>query len=303
MKTRLTALPPLLLALFLLSSCKKEEQAATDVSMSTVAPPAQVAERAANAPQPSPPPSGQGAAHVSVVPQPQRMIVRTAQVSLVVSDTTKTFDKLSALVESFGGYVNDSKTWRDGEQVRATLSIRVPAPRLREALNAIRGLALRVQSEAVSGEDVTQEYVDLDSRVRNLEAAELEMRQLMTTVRERSKKADDILEVYEKLTSLRGEIEQAKGRMRYLSQMSAYSTINLELIPDVAAKAVVEPGWQPVAVVKDAVRALVATLQVATDAAIWLLLYLVPILLMPALIIFALARRLRGRKRSAVSVS
>ena len=82
-------------------------------------------------------------------------------------------------------------------------------------------------AENIDSNDVTQEYVDLDSQVRNLEAAEVEMRQLMTTVRERMKKADDILQVYQHLTELRGQIEQAKGRMRYLSQMAALSTLKV----------------------------------------------------------------------------
>src|SRR5256885_197831 len=81
------------------------------------------------------------------------------------------------------------------------------------ALAAIRKVATRVESETVSGDDVTQEFVDLESQVRNLEAAEIEMRQLMTTVRERTKKASDILEVYQELVQLRGQIETAKGRM------------------------------------------------------------------------------------------
>jgi hypothetical protein len=120
------------------------------------------------------------------------------------------------------------------------------------------------------------------------------MRQLMTTVRERSKKADDILDVYAKLTELRGQIEQAKGRMRYLSQMADYSTINVELVPDAAAKAVVEPGWQPMAVLKDAERALVSTLQVTANAAIWVLIYFIPILALLLGAAFGLARLLRA---------
>jgi len=292
MKMRIVAA---LVILAVVAGCKKEERAALDTvtsSAATAAPATRSeAQRAGLAAAPPSPPSAL---------KPDRMIVRTAQVSLVVADTAGSFDKLTTLVESLGGYVNDSKRWRDGEQQRATLVIRVPADRLTSVLAAIRKVALRVQSENVSGEDVTQEFVDLESRVRNLEAAEIEMRQLMTTVRERSKKADDILEVYAKLTELRGEIEQAKGRMRYLSQMSSYSTISVELIPDAAAKPVVEPGWQPVAVLKDASRSLVSTLQWLADVAIWLLVYVLPIAVLFGAALFAVVRVARaGRARRA----
>lgn len=225
-----------------------------------------------------------------------RLIIRTAEVSLIVGDATASVDKLAALAAAHGGYVTDSKLWRDGQQVRATLTIRVPAQKLDAALAAIRKVATRVESETVSGDDVTQEFVDLESQVRNLEAAEVEMRALMATVRERTKKAQDILEVYQQLTQLRGQIETAKGRMRYLSQMSAMSTIKLTLIPDAVAKPVVEPGWQPVAVMKDASRALVKTLQAASDVAIWAVVYFGPLLLVFAGAAFVVWRIARRRK-------
>src|SRR5256885_904917 len=133
-----------------------------------------------------------------------RLIIRTAEVVLIVGDTTTSVEKLAALASANGGYLTDSKIWRDGQQVRATLTIRVPAPKLDAALAAIRKVATRVESETVSSDDVTQEVVDLEAQVRNLHAAEIEMRQLMTTVRERTKKAEDILQVYQQLVQLRG---------------------------------------------------------------------------------------------------
>src|SRR5258706_60734 len=129
-------------------------------------------------------------------------------------------EQIAALGASSGGYVSESKQWREDGQLRASITLRIPAQRLDETLATARKLATRVESENVDANDVTQEYVDLDAQVRNLEAAENEMRQLMTDVRQRMKKAEDILEVYQHLTELRGQIEQAKGRMRYLSQLS-----------------------------------------------------------------------------------
>lgn len=243
----------------------------------------------------APPPAG---------PKPSalpRLIVRTAEVSLIVGDTTASVEKLAALASANGGYLTDSRVWRDGQVVRATLTMRVPAQKLDAALAAVRKAATRVESETVTGDDVSQEYVDLESQVRNLEAAEVEMRQLMTTVRERTKKAEDILEVYNQLTQLRGQIETAKGRMRYLSQMSAMSTIKLTLSPDAITKPVLEPGWQPIAVMKDASRALVKTAQAVTDMAIWALVYFGPLLLVLAGILFLTWRALARRKAAATS--
>ncbi|HEY6139592.1 MAG TPA: DUF4349 domain-containing protein [Thermoanaerobaculia bacterium] len=258
---------------------------------------ADFARAAGLAPPPPPPPSANA---VASAPAPQapalpRMIVRTAEVSLIVGDTGRTVETLAQLAAANGGYVTDSKLWRDGEVMRATLTVRVPAPKLDAALAAIRKAAARVESETVSGDDVSQEYVDLESQVRNLEAAEVEMRQLMATVRERTKKAEDILEVYEQLTQLRGQIETAKGRMRYLAQMSAMSTIKLTLTPNPVSKPVVEAGWQPVAVMKDASRALVKTAQGFADVAIWAVIYFGPLLFVFAGVIFIAWRIVRRR--------
>jgi glycine cleavage system regulatory protein len=212
-----------------------------------------------------------------------RMIIRTATVSMVVGDTLQIIDRLTAAVEANGGYVNDSKIWREGEQTRATLSLRVPAAQLTQTLAAVRKLAVRVQSENVSSEEVTQEYVDLGAELRNDEAAEVELRELMTEIRQRAKKAQDVLEIHEQLRTVRASIEKTKGRMQYLSQMSSYSTINLELVPDAIAKPVVEPGWQPVLAVKDASRALVSMLQSLAVSAIWIAIYVLPLLAIFAL--------------------
>jgi hypothetical protein len=228
-------------------------------------------------------------------PAMPRVIIRTAEVSLVVGDAASSVETLGRLAAANGVYVTDSRVWRDGQVVRATLTLRVPAPKLDAALAAVRKAATRVESETVSGDDVTQEYVDLESQVRNLEAAEAEMRQLMTTVRERTKKAEDILEVYQQLTQLRGQIETAKGRMRYLSQMSAMSTIKVSLTPDAVTKPVADTVWQPVAVVKDASRALLKTAEGVADIAIWLVVYFGPLLLILGGTLFVLWRVLRRR--------
>ncbi len=176
------------------------------------------------------------------------MIIRTANVSLIVSDTASSVDKITAAAESEGGYVSGSK--------------------------------IRVQSESMNTDEVTQEYVDLESQLRNLEATETELRELMKVMRERSKKASEVLEMHQQMMSIRSDIERIKGRIRYLSQQTALATLQVELVPDAIAQPVVQPGWQPVVVMKSAARSLVDALQGVVNVAIWLTIYLLPILLL-----------------------
>jgi|GEM_PF-468066 len=279
-----------LLVIVALASCKKSEsraslsnpvpaEAKVDLARAPASPsgvPAGLVGDSA-VPKTAPATTNAATAAAPMPPARDRMIVRTANMKVIVTDAAAAMRKVSQAVESSGGYVSTSNVWREGEVLHATLSLRVPAVGLSSALQAIRNAAVRVQSETVASEEVTQEYVDLESQVRNLEATEAELRQLLVTVRERAKRAADILEVHEQLTLIRGQIEVARGRMRYLSQMSSFSTINVELIPDAVTKPVIEAGWQPLAVAKNAGRALVGALQGIAEIAIWLLIYVMPI--------------------------
>ncbi|HEX8173380.1 MAG TPA: DUF4349 domain-containing protein [Thermoanaerobaculia bacterium] len=223
------------------------------------------------------------------------MIVRSAEVRIVVADTSKAVEAITKSAEGAGGFVAGSQLWREGELLRARLTLRVPAARLTSTLASIRGVASRVENETISGTDVSQEYVDLASQLRNSEAAEVELRELLASVRQTSRKASEVLEVYQQLTAMRAQIEQTRGRIRYLSESAALSAVAVELVPDAIAAPVVQPGWQPLVVVRSASRALVAALQTMTDIAIWIVIYVVPIAGVVALLLFALWRLTRNR--------
>ena len=264
---------PVLLILALVA-CRKEEMKSASL----------VADRAADT---------ANAVTVASLPPPenlQRMIIRSANLSMIVDDTAGSIDKITAAAESVGGYVSDSKVWRDGEQLRGSITLRIPSDRLSAALAVVRKLAVRINSETIGSQDATQEYVDLGSQLRNLEATEVELRQLMTAIRQNSKKASEVLAIYQQLSAIRSQIEQIKGRMRYLSQMTSFASMQIDLVPNALAKPVVEPGWQPLVIVKDASRSLVGALQTVAAAAIWLGIYVLPMLLIFGLIAFIAGR-------------
>jgi hypothetical protein len=214
---------------------------------------------------------------VSAKASEERMIVRTAEVALVVDDTDDSVAQIKGIVSALGGYVVDTRLWRDEEQLRGSITVRVPSDSLDDALSQFKALAVKVERESGSSRDVTEEYADLDAQLRNLEATEQELLELLTTVRERTGKAEDILAVHRELTSIRGQIEQLKGRMQYLERTSAMAAVTIELIPDVLARPIASSGWRPSETVAGAFRALVQTLRFVADAAIWIVLYVLPI--------------------------
>jgi PKD repeat protein len=154
-----------------------------------------------------------------------RMIVRTGNISLLVEDVTTAIDDIAALAESFKGYVVSSSSWKEGERLVGFISIRVPAERYNETTKALRDMAAEVTSESSSSKDVTEEYTDLESKLRNLEVTEEQLLKLM----EKATKVEEILSVQRELSNTRGEIEQTKGRMQYLERTSATSLIEVHL--------------------------------------------------------------------------
>ncbi|HLE23595.1 MAG TPA: DUF4349 domain-containing protein [Anaerolineales bacterium] len=228
-----------------------------------------------------------------------RLVIQTASLSIVVTDPVAEAAAIRRLVEGMGGYVVSSYIYKsaygDGLTAdNASISVRVPAERLTEALEQMKADAVEVRSENITGEDVTAQYVDLESRLRNLEAAEAQLMKIMDSADE----TEDVLAVYNQLVSVRGEIEMVRGQMQYYEESAAFSLITAELIPDAAAQPIEIGGWRPEGTVKAAVEALIQALQSLADAAIWLAICVLPVALLvglPVLLIVRAARRRRAK--------
>jgi hypothetical protein len=210
--------------------------------------------------------------------QEMRVIIYTGDVSLVVRDTEESVAAITQLANEQGGYVSGANVYQSGEVLRGSMSIRVPAERYAAVMEQLRGLALRVERESASTQDVTEEYTDLQARKVNLEHTETALQKLLDE-RQRVGSTSDILEVHRELTNIRGQIEQIEGRMRYLANQSALSTINIEITPDVLYQPISVAGWEPTGVAKEALQALVSALQGLTNITIWLVIFALPLLI------------------------
>ena len=152
----------------------------------------------------------------------RRIIVRTADMALVVDDVSRTIDDVSRLAESMGGWVvsSDRSTRHSG-----FVSVRVPADSLEETIDELRELAVEVQSEVTTSKDVTDEYVDTTARLTNQQATQVALIRLL----ERAEKVEDALKVQNELTRVQEEIERLQGRIKFLEQTSAFSLVNARL--------------------------------------------------------------------------
>jgi hypothetical protein len=242
---------------------------------------------------------GSGPPSNNLAPIADRMIIRTGELSIIVADTETALRQVRGIAAGLNGYVSNANVRQVSDGLWGDVTIRVPADSFDAAMDQIKELAVEVVAESVSAQDVTEEYTDLNARLRNLEATEEELLALLTEVRERTRSAEDVLAIYGELTNIRGQIEQIKGRMGYLERLTALATISVELVPEEEAKPIVEEGWQPLNTLRDASRSLVNAAQFLVDAAIWLVVFVLPVLLvliLPVVIIVVVWRRWRRRR-------
>lgn len=231
-----------------------------------------------------------------------RMIISTAQLTLIVNDVATTLEEVWRLVERFQGYTVQTNSYRTAtDNLAATVVIRVPSERFGEALSEFRKLAWKVQRESTSGEDVTDQYVDLEARLKAQKATEEELLALLREVRQSEgnaqEKAEAILSIYQRLTEVRTQIEQLQGQMQYLEKMSAMATITLELLPrePEVEKPVVEEGFDPLRTLREAARVLVQILQGLANALIWVAVVALPFWVVAGLVVFLWIRWRRRR--------
>lgn len=154
-----------------------------------------------------------------------RMIVRNGNIALVVEDVPVAIEQITTMASGFTGYVVSSNVFQDRERLFGNISFRVPAERFDDAVRALRALAVDVTSETSTSQDVTQEYTDLGSQLKNLEATEQQLLKIL----EKAETVKDILDVQRELSNTRGQIEQIKGRMQFLERTSATAIITVSL--------------------------------------------------------------------------
>jgi hypothetical protein len=259
------------------------------------------------------PPAEEAIAGASAPAGVERKIIARASITLIVANTEEAVEQINGLMSELGGYVATANLYKssygEGEVLQGTLTLRVPADQTDQTLKQLEALAVDVGAKNLNREDVTDQYTDIAAQLRNLEAAETELRALLAEVRAKPDATpEDILTVHRSVTEIRGQIDQLQGRKNMLDNLIGLATIDVTLTPDVANRPLVEEGWRPALIVRDALRSLVNTLEGLGTVAIWLGVYLLPLALMAVIVLGTvvwvlrlLLRRLPGRKRLAAS--
>lgn len=166
----------------------------------------------------------------------ERKVMYNAHISAEVSDLEKVKHTLEKEATTIGGYVVQSNVTEMEQQIEGFLSYRIPQEKLEAFIDIIQKQVDHASSEQVSGTDVTEEYVDLQSRLSSKQAVEKRLIELM----DRAEKMEDVLNISSELAKVQEEIEQIKGRIQYLENKTSYATVDVYLLEEKAAKVAAE---------------------------------------------------------------
>jgi hypothetical protein len=188
-------------------------------------------------------------------PQPEqqpalqsRRMIRKGSVNLIVSEPASVAERIRAIAYRFGGYVDSVRLSEQGAgATQASIAIRVPASRFDEVRREVRALGDRVNNEQDDARDVTGQYVDLESSLRNFHAEEAQYLEIMR----RSGSIKDTLAVAERLADVRGRIEHTQGQLNLMQHQTEMAVLEVTLGTEAVAQPV-DVRWRPLAIAKAA---------------------------------------------------
>jgi len=211
-----------------------------------------------------------------------KKVIKNGNMNLKVDNADDAASQISSITKGNGGEVFSSNFHQTSKDIKSgTIVVKVPVDNFEKTFEELKEVASLVVNESTSGKDVTEQYTDLQSRLRNKQAEE----QSIAKILEQSGKITDVLAVTKELSRVRGEIEILQGRIRLIDSQTDMATISISLSED--PKITVVDSWRPLQVAKDSVNDLIRNIQQFIDFIIVLAIRAIPILLI-YLIVFGI---------------
>jgi hypothetical protein len=217
------------------------------------------------------------------------MVIYTGSLEVRVKEVAKAHEEVARIARAANGYVSESSYNAQSGPSSATISIRVPAAELDRAVDQISKLG-KLLDKRMNAQEVSEEYVDLTSRRRNLEREEVRLLELM----QRAGRISDLLEVEQTLARVRGEIENISGRLRYLENRVAMSTLTVTLHGPEPVPGSGAPAWMASDVSRRAAASLLNTGRGLATMGIWLAWYAVIWVPLSVLALWLIRRALKA---------
>ncbi len=230
----------------------------------------------------------------STAPSSDRLVIQTAELTIVVKDVNARSTAIQDMAKQMGGFVVSANVYQtyanNGTQVpQADVVIRVPQEQLDAALAQIKQGTVDVKSETRSGQDVTDQYVDLQSRLTAKQAAADQLTKIM----QNATRTQDVLDVYQQLQQVNSDIEVLKGQIKYYEQSASLSAITVHIVAEETVQPIQVGGWKPQGVARDAIQNLIFFWQGFINFLITFFLLILPVLItiaIPFVLVFLLLR-------------
>ena len=231
----------------------------------------------------------------------ERIVIKNADMTIVVSDVEGRMKNIQVMAQQMGGFVVSSNLYQSYtsnyiEVPEAQIVIRVPSEKLEEAMEQIKKDTVEVPTENISGQDVTAEYVDLQSRLKNLEAAEKKLDEIL----QKATDTEDVVNIFNQLVYYREQIELVKGQIKYFDEAAALSAISVRITAEETIQPVVIGTWEPKGVALEAVQDLIDFMKGFINFLIRFVIYILPVWIVigiPLYLIFIGARKLFRKMR------
>lgn len=159
-----------------------------------------------------------------------RMVIYTANISILVKSYQDTLKLVQEQLTSMNGYIVESSTYTTGEgnALEGTITVRIPQNKFNSFLQSVEKGSTKLVDRSISGQDVTEEYVDLESRLKSKQVVESRLLEFM----EKAEETEALLKISTNLAAVQEEIEQLKGKMNYINNKVDLATVTLNVRED-----------------------------------------------------------------------
>jgi len=219
----------------------------------------------------------------SMIPAPDvqdKKVIKNGSLTLKVNNVDKSAEEIGQSAKNNGGDVFSSNFFKNSNDLKSgTIIVKVPVANFEKTFSDIKKVAAVVVRESTSGQDVTEEYQDIESRIKNKQAEEAAYKKIL----ESAQKIEDILAVTQALSEVRGEIESLQGRLKYLTSQTDMATIAVNISED--SNITISDSWRPIQVVKEALNSLIKKSQGFINFLIILIITIIPVALLYLLLL------------------
>lgn len=220
-----------------------------------------------------------------------RKVVVNSNFSLLVKSVQDTVEKIKVKTLGLQGYTVTYNITNGEYGDSATVQLRVPSENVDEMSKYLRSLAVKVVSERIDGSDITDQYVDIERRMADLEKQKTKMQ----TIMDNATTVEEMMRVQPYLNQIQDQLDRYKGQVIYMDGVTKTSKLTVSISTDeLSLPYAPKQPWRPEAIFKNAVRSMLGTLQIIAGAVIWMVVYS-PVAIV-AVLFYKLVRRIFRKK-------